>query len=65
MSVTDDVADCTDGGCAEYPQPDLEWFIDDPVDPGEMTLTPTDPADPTTEWLSVDPAAAIPLEDAL
>lgn len=67
MSITDDVTDCveTDGACAEYPEPDMEWFIDDPADPGEITVAPTDPEDPTAEWLSADPAGVVPLDEAL
>jgi len=65
MSVTEPGGDCVrDGDCERYPRVGLDWFIDDPVDPTAITVTPAEPETPRTEWLSVPPGATVALEDA-
>ncbi|MES3518331.1 MAG: hypothetical protein PPP58_11785 [Natronomonas sp.] len=41
----------------------LTGRYDDPDDPTELTVFPPDSEAVTTEWLTVDPAAAVPLPE--
>lgn len=49
---------------ADYPEFDLRYRYDDPVDPTEVTIYPvTDFDDITTTWLSIDADHAVGVED--
>jgi hypothetical protein len=67
MSVTNDRSDCgnpeTVGNpaCESYPSFDLDWHVDDPDAPSELTIT--EAGTTTTAWLSIDPAHAVAIEE--
>ncbi len=64
MSTTDPRAGAGDGDPETLPRVALEWHCDDPDDCEEVTVFDPDAADPTTHWLTVDEATAVPLEEA-
>lgn len=48
----------------QYPTFDLSYLYDDTEYPEEVTIFESDTAvDPSTRWITVDAADAIPLED--
>lgn len=65
MSATDNRSDCGDPdhfanpSCESYPWFDLDWKVDDPDAPSELTLVADE--ETTTEWISIDPAHAVAL----
>lgn len=69
MSVTDHHRICgtlgrpSDPACQHYPSFALDWAVDDPDAPNQVTVSPAAPDDPLTEWLSVDIDHAVPLDE--
>lgn len=67
MSITEDHSDCGDPdrygnpACETYPWFDLDWMVDDPDAPSELTIHPDD--ETTTAWISVDSAHAVAIEE--
>jgi hypothetical protein len=47
----------------ELPQFDLEYLFDDDDDPTEVTVFADDPESLSTQWITVDRSAAVPLEE--
>ena len=47
----------------DLPQFDLDYELDDPVEPTEVTLYEADAGGDTTNWITVDVADAIDLVD--
>lgn len=64
MSTAVDDCPFGDERCAP-PSFELASTVDDPDDPGEVTVFPADADDESlvTTWISVDPDGAVPLED--
>jgi len=66
-AVTDRHSDCGDPdqygnpACESYPWFDLDWLVDDPDAPSELTVVADE--ETTTAWLSADIQAAIPIEE--
>lgn len=42
---------------------DLEWLFDDPDDPSEVTVFTPRGERTATEWITVDAATAIPIDE--
>jgi hypothetical protein len=53
---------CHGHDCTSEPSFDLDWLVDDPTNPTELTLTPA-PDGTMTEWISVDPDNAVAISD--
>lgn len=51
------------GGIDELPTFELDYGIDDPDDPDEVTIFEPDAESVTTSWLSIDAGHAVSIED--
>lgn len=61
-----DEADTVDGESLDtLPEVALDWLCDDEDDCQEITVFEPGAENPTTTWISVDAAVAIPLEEIL
>jgi len=45
------------------PTIELDAQFDDSIDPKEITVFPADAEQPTTEWLTIDAAYAVPIDE--
>lgn len=62
MSTAADGPPRPTGEPAKSPQFELDFLVNDEVDPTELTVFATDEGDITTHWITVDFDAAIPIE---
>jgi len=67
MSITEKHSDCGDPdqygnpACESYPWFDLDWMVDDPDAPSELTVRPD--KETMTMWISIDPDHAVAIEE--
>ena len=61
MSAVGDTPDRRTDSQDEYALVELEYLLDDPGDPSELTIVATD-ADITTHWITIDVESALSLE---
>ncbi|EMA03835.1 hypothetical protein SAMN05443574_102347 [Haloarcula vallismortis] len=53
----------TDTDLNETPEFELDCLYDDPEDPSELTIFPSDSHQSVTEWVTADRSAAVSLEE--
>ena len=69
MSAINDRSNCGDPehfanpACQRDPQFELDWRVDDPDAPSELTIVLDESTAQTTEWLSADIAYTVPTEE--
>ena len=69
MSAIDDRSNCGDPdhfanpACQRYPEFDLDWTVDDPDAPSELTVVPDESTPQTTEWISIDITYAVAVDE--
>lgn len=62
MSTAADGPDQPERATSDRPQFELDFLVDDEVDPTELTVFSPADDDITTHWISIDFECAVPIE---